>query len=615
MKELLSNYSSPVVIAELGINHSGSYELAKGLIMGAKESGVNAVKFQYRNLDRAYSDDKNEIGDSIISYEINRNFLTIENILELTEFAQRINLSVGISFFTSQDIKDFSDSVKVFDFYKIPSPELTNLSLINELLELEKYVLISTGAHSEEEIESVFYNLPEVGWSPMHCISNYPALSINAKLGYIKYLNRKWKKPVGYSSHDEDWVNIIGAIALGAKIIERHITKNKYDIGLDHGSSSDFKEFSKISKYALDSKHIFYGDSPRIPNQGELINLQNLGRTFYANRDISSVEILLEQDFDYKSPRIGLGYKDFQDATGSPILKTIKKGQAVISDHLNEVVQVSKKVINFANQHKISIPVRIHDYIKIREELPTSFYEFHLSYKEVADLEDLFFVNRSDSVSIHLPDYVNAHYLLDPFSNIAQQRKASLALIGKISSLVRAYQAKYQKKIIVVGSFSSIQRSDKNFYDKCERLSNQLLLQDINLCFQWLPPYAWYFGGSKKITVFNQEKDCGEILQRKLPVCLDTSHLILGANFFGFNAKQILTLIEANIVHTHISDAIGIDGEGMQFGSSSKPNSDLILSLLDKDIVKVIEVWQGHSNNFRGFKEGLIKLKGLYEAR
>ena len=73
MKELLSNYSSPVVIAELGINHSGSYELAKDLIMGAKESGVNAVKFQYRNLDRAYSDDKNEIGDSIISYEINRN--------------------------------------------------------------------------------------------------------------------------------------------------------------------------------------------------------------------------------------------------------------------------------------------------------------------------------------------------------------------------------------------------------------------------------------------------------------------------------------------------------------------------------------------------------------
>jgi sialic acid synthase SpsE len=603
------------VIAELGINHSGSFELAKELIMGARESGVNAVKFQYRNLDKAYSDDKNEIGDSIIAYEINRNFLTIENILELTEFAQSINLSVGISFFTSQDVKDFSSNVKVFDFYKIPSPELTNLRLINDLLELEKYVLISTGAHNEEEIESVFYNLPERGWSPMHCISNYPTLSANAKMGYIKYLNRKWKMPVGYSSHDEDWVNIIGAIALGAQIIERHITKNKDDLGLDHSSSSTFEEFSKISKYALDSKNIFYGDGPRIPNQGELINLQNLGRSFYANRDISSGEILLEQDFEYKSPRIGLGYKDFQDATGSPILKTIKKGQAAIPDHLNEVVRVSKNVINFAKQHKISIPVRVHDYVKIREELPTGFYEFHMSYKEVGDLKDLFFVNRSDSVSIHLPDYVNAHYLLDPFSNIAQQREASLALMNKIASLVRTYQAKYQKKIIVVGSFSSSHKSDKDFYDEYEKFSNYLLSQDISLCYQWLPPYAWYFGGSKKITVFNQEKDCSEILQRKLPMCLDTSHLILGANFFGFNATQILSLIETNIVHTHISDAVGIDGEGMQFGSSSKSNSDLILSLLDKDVVKVIEVWQGHSNNLRGFKEGLIKLKGLYEAR
>jgi hypothetical protein len=91
--------------------------------------------------------------------------------------------------------------------------------------------------------------------------------------------------------------------------------------------------------------------------------------------------------------------------------------------------------------------------------------------------------------------------------------------------------------------------------------------------------------------------------------------LILGANFFGFDSAKILSLLKDNIVHAHISDGVGVDGEGMQFGSSSKSNSDLILNLMDQDVTKVIEVWQGHSNNLSGFKKGLIKLKRLYEAR
>jgi sialic acid synthase SpsE len=603
------------LIAELGINHSGSLEEARDLIFGAKSIGVHAVKFQYRNLDRAYSTHKNEIGDSIVSSEITRNFLTTDKILELTKFAQSLDLSVGISFFTCEDVKDFSITMENFDFYKIPSPELTNLSLIYELLSFQKYVLISTGAHNEEEIEKVFKKLPNTGWSPMHCVSNYPTLGINAKLGYIKYLSRKWNMPVGYSSHDEEWVNIIGAIALGAQIIERHITKSKDALGLDHSSSSTIEEFSKISKFALDSKFIFSGNSPRIANQGELINLQNLGRTFYSKREIKRGEILSERDFDYRSPRIGLGFQEFQSLSGSLIIEKIKKGEAVTPYHLTRVKQISKNVILFAKQYKIAIPVRVHDYLKIKKELPTGFYEFHLSYKEVEELRDLLFIDSSDNVSIHLPDYVNSNFLLDPFSSNAEQRVASLALVNKISSLVNSYQKKYGKKIIVVGSFSSNMGSNDDFYDNCANLSSEMLSKEITLCFQWLPPYAWYFGGSKKITVFNQEKDCLEISKRKLLMCLDTSHLILGANFFGFDSAKILSLLKDNIVHAHISDGVGVDGEGMQFGSSSKSNSDLILNLMDQDVTKVIEVWQGHSNNLSGFKKGLIKLKRLYEAR
>jgi hypothetical protein len=144
------------------------------------------------------------------------------------------------------------------------------------------------------------------------------------------------------------------------------------------------------------------------------------------------------------------------------------------------------------------------------------------------------------------------------------------------------------------------------FYDKCESLANGLLLKGIVFCFQWLPPYAWYFGGSKIITVFNQEKGCHEESKRTLPVCLDTSYLILGANFFRFDSRKKISKFEDNNVDIHISDTVGVDGEGIQFGSSPKYNSDLILSLLYKDVAKVLEIWQGYSNKLSGIRESLI---------
>jgi hypothetical protein len=135
------------------------------------------------------------------------------------------------------------------------------------------------------------------------------------------------------------------------------------------------------------------------------------------------------------------------------------------------------------------------------------------------------------------------------------------------------------------------------------------------MCYQWLPPLAWYFGGSSKITVFNKNEDAEEVLKRELPICMDTSHLLLGANYFNFDPKTLVSRISPNIIHSHISDASGIDGEGMPFGSGEESNTRLILDICDLDIIKVIEVWQGHINNFEGFKVALFKLKELYESQ
>jgi N-acetylneuraminate synthase len=193
----------------------------------------------------------------------------------LTEFAHQIGLLVGISFFTEEDILDFGNEVDKFDFFKIPSAELTNLNLILALIAKNKFVLVSTGAHYEFEIEQIFSQLPENGWMPLHCISNYPTLPFNSNLGYINFLEKKWKKPVGYSSHDSNWELNIGAIAIGARVIERHITKDSNASGLDHSSSSTHSDLVRICQIANSSKDIFFKELPRTPNQGELINFFN----------------------------------------------------------------------------------------------------------------------------------------------------------------------------------------------------------------------------------------------------------------------------------------------------------------------------------------------------
>ena len=106
-----------IVIAEIGVNHMGSLNWILDMLPKVKSAGADAIKFQYRDLSNVYLN-KNEIGDEILFAEINRNFLTVEQILNLSKSAKDLGLLVGISFFHELDIKNFGSKIKIFDFFK-----------------------------------------------------------------------------------------------------------------------------------------------------------------------------------------------------------------------------------------------------------------------------------------------------------------------------------------------------------------------------------------------------------------------------------------------------------------------------------------------------------------
>ena len=239
------------IIAELGINHNGSFSKCKKMIDQSFNAGCWGVKFQYRNLNKKLKVNSfnSEIGLEIINKELKKNYLKPNRIKKLSNYARKLGLNVGISFFQSEDVNDF-DNYK-FDFYKVPSAEALDFDLIKKLIKKKVFLLISLGGLSLKDILFLKKKIrPLIKKSQvcfMHCVSNYPLNPVNANIGFINRLKKIFLNNfIGYSSHESSIHNCIIALSKDIDFIERHFTINKKSKGLDHTSSSDLDEMKEL---------------------------------------------------------------------------------------------------------------------------------------------------------------------------------------------------------------------------------------------------------------------------------------------------------------------------------------------------------------------------------
>lgn len=600
------------IIAEIGINHDGVYDRAESLVREAAAAGVWAVKFQYRNLDNAYADGASEIGDEILSHEIEKTYLEPALIVKLSHLAHDLGMKVGISYFDAPDMHDFVEEADVFDFHKVPSAELSSTSLIDAMLATGNDVFISTGAHTEKEVEEALSRIANHNWLPFHCISNYPTALQNAQLGYITHMQQRWARDVGFSSHDDNWEVCLLAMQLGASVIERHITLDKQAQGLDHSTSSTPDEFLKLCSFAANMDAIMAGNAERSPNQGELMNRQNLGRSFHAGHDIAKGDIIRLDDLVYRSPNVGLGGKAMAGFVGKPALHHLCAGAPLSESDFVTPELLSDAALAFAQKKNVSLPVRLHDMNMVKQQFPLNAFEFHLSFNEVRSDLSVKDIDPDCRYSIHLPDYVSSTQLMDPFSGDANQSAASMDLIKRTASFANALQDLTGNKVPVVGSFSVIHDDLDLFFDSHADLIRKFQNDGVDIMPQWLPPIAWYFGGSVRLNAMNNLADMEQIKRHDLMICMDVCHLIMGRNYFGFDASDVIERLSANVGHVHIADAAGIDGEGLQFGDGEHENLDLLRRSLDFDCIKVIEVWQGHLDRGAGFRKSLQRFYEVF---
>jgi len=606
------------IICEIGINHNGSIKSCKKLIDQAYKSGSWGIKFQYRNLKNYFDRYKNqtELGKEIIDKELKKNYLSPKNIISLCKYAKKFRLKVGISFFKSEDIKDFKKFS--FDFYKIPSAACDNFLLLKNLLKFNKLTLISFGGRSLKSIKIILNNVPKNRISKiviLHCISNYPVSVLNSNLGFIDVLKKNFKNYlIGYSSHEREIYNCIYVLSKKVHFIERHITLNVNSEGLDHSSSSEFNDFKILNYYAKNLDIIDKKKSNREINQGEIINIQNLGSSYYFDRNVPAGTVLKRDFLKLSQPKIGIDDLEINKYLGLKIKKNVKNNTPLTST-LFFNSNLLKKHSLFINQKKISIPVRPHDYNQLSKEIECKFYELHLSYKDVNSF-DKGSINKTfiknNNFSVHAPDYINENYILDLFSKNKNIKRKSYTLLKKCIRICRYLKniCKFDVKLIISISSMPKHTSKEIFYKKVLNLTNQIKKKfKIQILPQWLPVYAWYFGGSKKLDIFSDPNDLNFLNTIGLKICLDTSHFLLSCKYYERKPDKIFFKNTSIFDHYHLSDAKGLDAEGIKLGRGDLLKTNLIKHILNQNSkIVVLETWQGHLKEGEGFKQDIKKL-------
>ena len=227
-----------LIIAEAGVNHNGDLEIAKDLVHAAKESGADVIKFQTFKTELCltrstpivpYQKKTNKALKT--QYELIRNLeLSFEKFKVIKELADKIGIEFLSTGFDDPSI-EFLNNLGVKRF-KVPSGEITNLPYLRNISQFKKPVILSTGMANLNEIDSslnIFLNsgMEKENITILHCTTQYPTLVDDVNLNAMITIANKFKTNVGYSDHTDGIDISISAVAMGASIIEKHLTLDK----------------------------------------------------------------------------------------------------------------------------------------------------------------------------------------------------------------------------------------------------------------------------------------------------------------------------------------------------------------------------------------------------
>ena len=302
-----------LIIAEAGVNHNGSTDIAKKLIDNAVEAGVDAIKFQTFKAENLVTKNapkatyqKNSTGDGSQLDMLKKLELSLEQHTELIEYCK----NKGILFLSTPFDFESVDLLEKFDIamYKIGSGDLTNIPLLRYIARLGKPMIVSTGMANLGEIECAVNAIKNEGNKDimlLHCTSNYPTAYEDVHLNSMITMKNSFDLDIGYSDHTVGIEVSIAAVAMGAKVIEKHFTLDKNMEGPDHKASLNPKELKEMVasirniEFALGSKEKKCRDNEK--------NTKLVARkSIVAALNIKKGDVITKDNITFKRPETGL---------------------------------------------------------------------------------------------------------------------------------------------------------------------------------------------------------------------------------------------------------------------------------------------------------------------
>lgn len=302
------------IIAEAGVNHNGSLEMARQLVDAAARAGADAVKFQTFKAEKVVSPQAPKAAYQLQTTGASESQLDMVKRLELPFDAFR-ELYVycqdkGIRFMSTpfdEESVDFLAELNVAVF-KIPSGEITNLPFLAHVARKGKPMIVSTGMSYLGEVEAAVRTIEETGnhdFVLLHCVSNYPADPADANLRAMQTMATAFSVPVGYSDHTLEAEVAIAAVALGACVIEKHFTLDRSLPGPDHRTSLEPDELSALVR-GIRTVEMALGHGRKEPADSEANTATVARRSLVAARDIQAGTTLTEELIAIKRPGTGL---------------------------------------------------------------------------------------------------------------------------------------------------------------------------------------------------------------------------------------------------------------------------------------------------------------------
>ncbi len=352
------------IIAEIGVNHNGDIHLAKKLIDIAVKAKVDAVKFQTWITEKVMSKTApkaeyqiTNTGNSESQFDMEKKLeLTFNEFEELKEYCNEYGIEFLSTPFDIQSADFLMNNLKL-EMIKIPSGEITNAPLLLYIAQHQKKIILSTGMATlsdiQKALEVIAFGLINDGTEPsinafeaaylsekgqqllkekvslLHCTTEYPAPLEEVNLLAMKSMKNAFGLKVGYSDHTKGIEIPIAAVALGATIIEKHITYNKKAEGPDHAASIEPDELNKMVE-SIRNVEQSLGNGIKIPTRSEIKNKDIARKSLVASQNIKEGEYFSSEKLDMKRPGNGISPFYYWDIQGYKAIKDFKIDEEIV---------------------------------------------------------------------------------------------------------------------------------------------------------------------------------------------------------------------------------------------------------------------------------------------